>query len=323
MGKVARGFGSLKLSVLGLKNRVGHLQVAVTNLKLEGLEGYVLGSDEEFAGEGGFGGTPAEGFFGGEAREIGIVVFLGDVREDEIARAGIKAFGIGEKFADGVIRKVPGAGKNALLDDPGIRADLEHVEIVIGFKNEAIGLAEMDFDEFGHVAEVGTDGYLGAIGAEGEAEGIGGIVRDGEGVDVNIADGKALAGLNGFNTAEALAESVREDAVELVHCGFGDIERTFPDTEDLRKAVAVVGVLVSDEDGIEAVNVALDSGETSESFALAEAGVNEDTGGFGFEQGDVARTAGGKDGDAQADGSFPQVRAGEKPRRTKSEQLWE
>jgi len=39
----------------------------------------VLGGDEEFAGEEGLGGTAAEGFFGGDADEIGIVVFLGDV----------------------------------------------------------------------------------------------------------------------------------------------------------------------------------------------------------------------------------------------------
>jgi len=31
---------------------------------------------------------------------------------------------IGEEFTDGVIGKVAGAGKDSLLNDPGIRADL-------------------------------------------------------------------------------------------------------------------------------------------------------------------------------------------------------
>ena len=271
----------------------------------------MLGGDEEFAGEGRFGGAAVESFFGAEAREIGIVVFLRDMRKDEIARAGIETFGISEEFADGEIRKMPRSGEHALLDDPRVGADLEHIEVVIGFENEAIGLPKMNLDKFGHVAEIGADGDLGPVGAESEAERIGSVVRNGEGVNVNIANGEALPGVDGFDAAETLAEGVRKDAMELVHCGFGNVKRTFPDSEDLRKAVAMVGMLVGDEHGVEAVKMAFNGGETGEGFALAEAGVNEDAGGFGFEQGDVARTAGGEDGDAKADGSFPQVRAGE------------
>ena len=74
----------------------------------------------------------------------------------------------------------------------------------------------------------------------------------------------------------------------------------------MREAVAVVGVFVGDEDSIEAVDFAFDGGKTGEGFAFAEAGVNEDTGGVAFEQGDVARTAGGKDGNAKADWKTPQ-----------------
>jgi len=244
-----------------------------------------LGGDQEFAGEGGFGGAAAEGFFGGEANEIRIVVFLGDVREDEMADAGVEAFGIGEEFADGVIGEMASAREDALLDDPGIRADLEHVEIVIGFEDEAIGLAEMDSYVIWQIAEIGADGNFGAVGAEGESDGVGGVVRDGEGVDVDVADGETLAGLDGFDAAETLAESIRQNALESFHRRLSDVERGFPEAEDLRQAVAVVGVLVRDEDRVEAINVALNGGEASEGFALSEAGVNEDASSFGFEQG--------------------------------------
>ena len=157
-----------------------------------------MGGDQEFAGEGGFGGAAAEGFFGGEANEIGIVVFLGNMGEDEMADAGIEALGIGKEFADGVIRKMAGAGEDALFDDPGIRADLEHVEIVIGFEDEAVGLAEMDSDVIGQIAEIGADGDLGAVGAECESDRVGGIVGDGERVDVDVADRETLASLDGL-----------------------------------------------------------------------------------------------------------------------------
>ena len=244
----------------------------------------MLGGDQEFAGEGRFAGTAVEGFFGGDADEIGIVVFLRDVGENEMANTGIEAFGIGKEFADGVIREVAGAGEDALLDDPGIRANLEHVEIVVGFEDEAIGLAEVDADVVREVAEIGADGDFGTVGAEGEAYRIGRIVRDGEGVDVDVADREALTGLDGFHATEALAESVGESSLEGIHCGLGDVERRFPEAQHLRETVAVVGVLVGDEDGVETVDVALDGGQAGKGFALSKAGVNEDTGGFCLEQ---------------------------------------
>ena len=204
----------------------------------------------------------------------------------------IETVGIRKVFADRVIGEMAGAGKHALLDDPGIRADLEHVEVVIGFEDEAIGFAEVDFDKLGHIAEVGTDGNLGTVGAKGETDGIDGIVRDSESVDVDVADTKALARLNRFNTAEAFAESLGENTLKNAHGRFRDEERSLPETENLRKPVAVIGVFVSDEDSVEMIEVAFDGGETSERFAFTKASVNEDAGMFGFEQGKIARAAG-------------------------------
>ena len=47
----------------------------------------------------------------------------------------------------------------------------------------------------------------------------------------------------------------------------------------------MVGVFVGDEDGVETVDIASDGGEAGEGFAFSKAGVNEDAGAFGFEQG--------------------------------------
>jgi hypothetical protein len=156
---------------------------------------------------------------------------------------------------------VAGAGENALLDDPGVGADFEHIEIVIGFEDEAIGLAEMDSNVIREVAEISADGDLGAVGTEGESDGVSGVVRDGEGMDVDVADGETLASLDGFYAAEAFAERVGEDALQGVHGGLSDIEWRFPEAEDLGEAVAVVGVFVGDEDGVETVDIAPDGGE--------------------------------------------------------------
>ena len=214
----------------------------------------MLGGDEEFATEGAIGGAAAKGFFGGEAHEMGVVVFLRKMREDEITCAGVEAFGVGKIFADGVIGKMAGTAENALLDDPGIGADLEHVEIVIGFEDQAIDVAQMDFDERRQVAEVGDDGQLGAVGAECECDRIGGVMRNSEGVDVDIPDGEALARVDGFEATEALAERVRKNLIHRVHGGFCDVKRGFPQSEHLRQSAAVVRVLVRNEDAVEVVD---------------------------------------------------------------------
>lgn len=59
----------------------------------------------------------------------------------------------------------------------------------------------------------------------------------------------------------------------------------------------MIGVFVSDEDGVEMIEVAFDGGETGKSFAFTEASVNKDAGAFGFEQSKIARAAGRQNGD--------------------------
>ena len=67
-----------------------------------------------------------------------------------MARAAVESFRIGQKFADRVVRKMPGlSAYHALLDVPRVRAEFEHFEIVIRFENQEIGLAQMGFTSSG------------------------------------------------------------------------------------------------------------------------------------------------------------------------------
>src|SRR5277367_3906989 len=122
------------------------------------------------------------------------------MREDEIARTRVKTFRIAKIFADGVIREMPGAAEDALLDDPRIRSDFEHVQIVIGFKQQAIGVAQMNLYKFGHVSKIGNDRHLCAVSAEREADWIGSVMGNLKRVDIDIANRKMLPRLNGFNS---------------------------------------------------------------------------------------------------------------------------
>jgi hypothetical protein len=135
------------------------------------------------------------------------------MREDEIACSGVKAFRIAKIFADGMIREMPGAAEDALLDNPGIRSDFQHVQIVIRFEKQTIGVAQMNFNELGHVSKIGDERHLRAVRSEREADGIGSIVWNLKRVDINIADGEMLAGLNGFHAAQTLPKPVGQRAV--------------------------------------------------------------------------------------------------------------
>jgi hypothetical protein len=245
---------------------------------------------------------------GGDARDVGIVVFLREMRENQEARPAVETVGISEVFANSVIGEMAGAAQDPLLHDPRVGTDFQHVEVVIGLQNQAIGIAKMNFDELGHVAQVGDDGYFYTIGAKSEADGIGGVMRNGEGVDLDIPDGEALAGVNGFDAAEPLAERIRQGALERVHGGLGDVQGSFPQAQNLRQTAAMIVMLVRDENAVQAVEagILLDGRETRQSFAFAEAGVDEEASALRLKQGDIARASGRQNGHAQADSLPPE-----------------
>ena len=71
------------IATQALKPRAYRRSCEKGGLEFEGLEGELLGGDEELAAEGGFGGAAVEGFFGGDARQLGVVVLFGEMGEDE------------------------------------------------------------------------------------------------------------------------------------------------------------------------------------------------------------------------------------------------
>jgi len=256
----------------------------------------------ELAAEGEGAGAAVEGLFGGEASEVGGVVLLGDVGEDEVAGLGVEDVGIGEEIADDGIGEVAGAAHDALLDVPGVGADLEHVEIVIGFENQKIGVAKMLLDQLGHVAKVGDDGDLHAGGAEREADGIGGVVGDGEGRDFDIADFEFQAGADVFDAAGSFRRRIGEHFFDFAVRRLGEVGGTIPIASELGQAVAVVGVLVGDEDGVHVLGTgAAESFEAADDFLAAETGVYEESGAAGLEKSRIAGAAGGQNGDAKGD----------------------
>ncbi|SRR6266566_3852877 len=123
------------------------------------------------------------------------------MREDEIPGDGVETLRISKIFADGVIGKMAGTAKHALLYHPGIRSNFQHIEIVVGFENETVCPAQMNFDMIREIAEIGANRYLGAVRAKRKRDGVDSIVRNAEGMDVDVANREALSGLDGLHAA--------------------------------------------------------------------------------------------------------------------------
>ena len=127
----------------------------------------------------------------------------------------------------------------------------------------------MDFYEFGHVAKIGDQRHLGAFTAERETNGIDSIMRDGESMHFDVTDHKALAGVNGFYTGDAFAKSFGQAATQRIERWLGNIQRSFPERQHLRQAVAMISVFVGDKDAVEVIDGHFNGGESRKSFALA------------------------------------------------------
>ena len=261
----------------------------------------MLRGDEKFAAKSGFGGTAVESFCGGEVNEVGIVVGFRNMCEDQEAGAGVESLGGGEIFADNVIGKMAGAAHDALFDVPRIRSDFEHFEVVIGFEDEAISVAQMEFDEFREIAEIGDDGDFGSIGAKRVADGIGGVVGNGERGNFNVADGEFFSGADVFDAVEFFRGGFRQKAENFGEGAFGEIGRGAKMAQELGASAGMVGVLVRNEDGVHAIGIFVESGETAKSFFAAKSGVDEEASALGFKQRGIARAAGGENGNSKAD----------------------
>jgi hypothetical protein len=74
----------------GLEGGVSKAKKRVSRLQVEGAEGDALRGNVQCAAEGEFTGAAAECFFGANAGNVGRVVLLGEVREDEMLRARIE-----------------------------------------------------------------------------------------------------------------------------------------------------------------------------------------------------------------------------------------
>ncbi len=215
--------------------------------------------------------------------DLGVIVVLAQMAEDQGRGAAIEF--MAEVVVNGVIGKMAVAAHHALLDGPRVGAHAQDFEVMIGFEQQEIRTLQVELDGIRNVAEIGDHAELDALGAEAEADGVDGIVRDSEAVDFDVADREARAGLK---TLEARCGVFPIDQRRGLMCHV-DRGRSF--FCEAHEAGDVIAMLVGDEDGVEAAGLFADGRKAPGEFLETEAGVDQDTGAVRGQQRTIAGTA--------------------------------
>ena len=201
-----------------------------------------------------------------------------------------------------VVGKVPVPPLDTLLETGRARGAIQHPGIVIGFENETVSMLDFFADELGCVAEVchprkrvGGCIRSGAGHGKGVAHRVCRVVRNGKRANCDAEKLERAAGLEDFPTrSDFLAAGLDSAGGALV----GEKDGPFQFGQH-RHALAVVAVLVRDEDSVEVFDVFSDSGEPSLDLAGGESGIYEDAGLGRDEQAAVAGTAAAEDVEAK------------------------
>jgi len=237
------------------------------------------------------GGADVVELFGHDVvREFGAIAFPAQVGEIKMAQVG--GHDLSDCFSGGFIREMAMAAQNALLQRPGtVRTFLQHLYVVIGFKDEDVRGARAFNHQLGHVPEIGDEPEIAGGGVEQKSDRVLGVMRDGEGVHLHVGDFKARAGVK-----EPAVEAGFEDAFKFIFGGAvavnGDVEFLC----DAGESLNMVGVFVGDENSGEILRRAPDAGKALPNLARAEAGIHKYPRLSGFDVGAIPAGTAAEDG---------------------------
>lgn len=188
----------------------------------------------------------------------------------------------------GLVREMAVPAENALLQTPRPPwAILQHFHVMIRFQHQRMGVANPFGDEPRHVAKISGETKIGRRCAQEKANRILRIMRNGEGLDRDVADLKRAPG---YEEAEFRLHA--EDALDFLHRRAIAVNRDAQFVRQSRQAGNVVAVLVRDKDGVQILRRPADAGEALADLPQAETGIDQHPRLVGFDVGAVAgRTA--------------------------------
>lgn len=228
-----------------------------------------------------------EGIPDGVDGQFGRVAVAAEMTEDNMAqRRGAGAEG---EVGGGAVGEVSVGGHDALFDGKRtFGVCLEHLLVVVGLDEEAVDAGDVVNDGVVDVAQVGQHADGDGLAADGESDGIRGVVGDGKSGDFKRFEAERAAGAEEAPLGGGIALVLRADFVGGEACS---VDRAAQSAKQDRKAGGMVAVFVGEQDGADLGRIETRGIEALEGLAGAETGVDEDGTVVRAEDGGVAATA--------------------------------
>lgn len=128
-----------------------------------------------------------------------------------------------------------------------------------------------------HVTKIGSEADLDPFRAEGEADRIGGIVRNSEGLNLDVADAEAATRekMLGLGELGRFAVFIPASSIPGMMRAFGKVDRNIQLCCETLEASHVVGVLVRDQDGGNVFRTLAQSAQALESLSTGESCIHQ------------------------------------------------
>lgn len=236
-------------------------------------------------------------------RKLRPVTIAAKMREDDVPELTGDNF---TNYGGGiVITQVAVPAHDSLFCRPRTnRVILQQFQVVVGFQNDHVNIANPFDDEFCGVTEVGNEGDGVRGVAESEADRIAGVVRNAEWFDGKVANFKGTAGGK---------EPPRNPDTIVSFNFFGGepvgVNRNRGVFADDSQRTGVVGMFVRQENGVNVGEAALNTGKPLGDLPVAQTGVHEEGGLFGFDERAVTGAAAAKNCDLNSHGGTLQEAA--------------
>lgn len=169
---------------------------------------------------------------------------------------------------------------------------LEHLLVVIGFDEKTINARDVVDDGVVDVPEIGEYAEGQGIAADGKADRISSVVRDGKCGDFERLKAEGAAGGEEAPFGRGIAFVLPTDLIGGEARG---VDRTTERAEQDGQAAGVVAMLVGQEDGVDFGRVEADNLEALEGLFRAETGIDQDGSAIGAENSRVAIAAAAED----------------------------